>query len=244
MPVLVDASGLTDIGLVRQNNEDVWAELPAHRFFTLADGMGGHRAGEVASQEAISFLCETVAKSQLKSKTLGEMREWLRKAIQQVNQYVYKLGRECLELRGMGTTLCCVWVHDQGVIYAHVGDSRIYRVRKGKISQLTNDHSLMREMVSYGLDEEGDYLYKNIITRAVGTELSVEPSVDMADVQPGDAYLLCTDGLSDLLVPSEMEAIINQEGESQKAVYKLVNKAIQKGGHDNITVILLRLKTE
>jgi cysteine desulfurase len=245
MPYEVKAFGLSDIGLVRQNNEDVWAELPDLRFFVLADGMGGHQAGEIAARETVNALCHVVKKkfsSQILS--LKEMREAVQRAIEHVNYFVYKMGKTNQELKGMGTTLCCLMFHEKGVIYANVGDSRIYRFRGKKLDQMTKDHSLLRELVDQGqLNEQQamDFLHKNIITKAIGTEPKVVPSVSVSDICHEDIYLMCSDGLTDHLTQMEIAAILHTSSSIQEAVKQLVTKAKEKGGYDNVTVVVMKI---
>jgi protein phosphatase len=172
------------------------------------------------------------------------MRKALRLAIEQVNRKVYKKSRLDPMLKGMGTTLCCVYFHPKGVIYAHVGDSRIYRLRNTRFEQLTKDHSLCRDLVDQGQITEKqapDYLYRNIITKAIGTELTVEPSVHLSDLVDGDLYLMCSDGLSDLLTLKEMHGILNQKLSIEDTVNEFVATANARGGHDNITVVIMKV---
>jgi len=247
MPYKVVAKGLSDVGLVRQNNEDYWAELPQQNFFTLADGMGGHRAGEVASKETVDALCETIKKStaaEYEELTLEEIHGVLQFAIEQVNEHIYALGHSDESLKGMGTTLCCAYFHPHGLIYGHVGDSRIYRYRGGLLDQLTKDDSLYRELMDSGRlnTHRSEFHYKNIITKAIGTEPFVEPSVHITDIQNQDIYLMCTDGLTDMLSVKEIEAIIRVCSDGAEGVKALVAAAKDKGGYDNITVILMKIE--
>lgn len=241
----VSASGLSDIGLVRQNNEDVWAELPKLHFYLLADGMGGHLAGEIAAREAVDTFCRMVEKAfKDKSKSLEESATVIKQTLEQVNAHVFKMSRSSIELKGMGTTLCALHIHEDGVIIAHVGDSRIYRFRKGNLLQMTKDHSLVSELVELGQIAEhqaSDFVYKNIITRAIGTEATVEPSVQIEEYFPEDIYLLCSDGLSDLLSIKEMETIIKGETLLSQSIKALVDRAKEKGGHDNITLVMVKI---
>ncbi len=241
------AFGHTDKGLVRQNNEDVWGEVAELGLFVLADGMGGHRAGEVAAREAVSSLCRLMRKA-LENKTqisFEDLKFHIQQSIEQVNASVYKLSRAETQLKGMGTTLCCLQFHHQGVIYAHVGDSRIYRFRKKKLEQLTNDHSLVRELIDLGqIDEDQvpEFLYKNIITKAIGTEPTVSPTVQTSKIVLGDTYLMCTDGLTDLLSREDIEAIMSRAPTIRDAGKTLVASAKEKGGHDNITVVIIQVQ--
>lgn len=244
LPYNVVAYGMSDIGRVRQNNEDAWMAMEEPLFFVLADGMGGHQAGEVASFEAALGLCEIIKDFDLEKGSFHDMRKALRQAIEQVNRRVYKKSRTDPALKGMGTTLCCVYFHPKGAIYAHVGDSRIYRLRYRRFEQITKDHSLCRELVDQGQLTEKQapgFAYKNIITRAIGTEPTVEPSVHLSDLVEGDIYLMCSDGLSDLLSTREMHAIINQKMSVEDTVKEFIATANARGGHDNITVVMMKV---
>lgn len=247
MTYKVQAFGLSDMGLVRQNNEDVWGELPEFNFFVIADGMGGHQAGEVASKEAVNTICSYIKKKpqiRLPTTDIKEIQKILQIGIDRVNTHIFKMGRANLDYRGMGTTLCCLLFHPKGLVYAHVGDSRIYRIRGNKIEQLTKDHSLLRELIDQGqLNEQQatDFHYKNIITKAIGTELKVEPTVKISPVQPQDIYMMCTDGLSDLLSLEDMSNIVASHSSIEEAVKKLVESANERGGHDNITVVIAKV---
>lgn len=248
MPYKVHSVGLSDIGLVRLNNEDDWIQVTKKRFYAIADGMGGHQAGEVASHEALKALCANInANVELFDDTIGidEARKIIMEAIEEANGYVYRMGRKDFELKGMGTTLCCLFFHPKGLIYAHVGDSRIYRLRNKKLSQMTKDHSLLRELMDLGQLSErqaGEFLYKNIITKAIGTEPTVNPSVRVCDIKHHDVFLMCTDGLSDLVPHEEMEAIMNKKSSLKDTAHSLVEAAKEKGGHDNITVLMVKVQ--
>lgn len=238
---------ISDIGLIRQNNEDSWKLLKERQFFVLTDGMGGHQAGEVASKETAEQLC-TLFNDRFDLSRQGKIddaKQLIREIIQEVNATIYYMGRENPNLRGMGTTLCCLFFHPEGMIYAHVGDSRIYRYRNSKLEQLTQDHSLLRELIELGqLSEQQaeDFLYKNIITKAIGTELNVDPTIADTAVEPGDIFMMCTDGLSDLVSLKEMQEIMSQRANEEEITKLLVTRAKQKGGFDNITVVLVKVQ--
>lgn len=240
--------GKSDIGLIRTNNEDSWLVDHSHNIFILCDGMGGHLAGEIASQEAVAAFASLVRKQQVaddRKSTLKKKLEQLRAVIQGVNASVYDLGKSDRELRGMGTTLCCVYFHRSTMIVGHVGDSRVYLLREGELSLLTQDHSLMLEMLELGelhRRDVRDCAYKNIITRAIGVSPLVEPALQTVEMADGDRILLCSDGLSDMLSSSEIEAIINKNSTEQRAVDQLLFSANKKGGNDNITAILITLR--
>ncbi len=235
---------LSDIGLIRHNNEDACKVINEEQFYVLADGMGGHQAGEVASHEAVDRICTLFQKRIDSRLDITKVQELIRSIIQEVNGTVFRMSRENPELKGMGTTLCCIYLHPDGLIYGHVGDSRIYRFRKGELELLTQDHSLLQELIQLGqLSEQQaqEFLYKNIITKAIGTEPFVDPSVATSAIEPGDMLLMCSDGLSDLVSFAEIKEIMSQpvQEEISKA---LVEKAKQKGGNDNITVVLVKVQ--
>lgn len=246
MPYQITACGLSDVGSVRQRNEDVWREVPEHHLYVLADGMGGHRAGDVAAREAVDSLChilpEKLAQHNLEKDSLTSVRSSMRLAMEEVNRIVYMMAKADDGLRGMGTTLCCVLCWDQKLIYGHVGDSRIYRLRKGELEQLTDDHSLYQELKSKGAlpsVEKEEFTYKNIITKAVGTEPVVEPSVGMDELLMGDLLLICSDGLTDMVSEEEMMKVMSQSKDIQECASGLIQAALNHGGLDNITVVLI-----
>jgi PPM family protein phosphatase len=241
----VSAYGLSDKGLVRQNNEDYWGSVPESNLFLLADGMGGHQAGEVAARETVTFLCSelrTLAEESDKQ-TLERVGLTLKKAIQQVNRFIYEMSLSHDLLKGMGTTLCLLYIHGSRALFSHIGDSRIYRLRQSTLQQLTQDHSLAREMRDLG-DEFGDQkspIFKNIITKAVGTEQNIDSSIHVQLIESKDTYLLCSDGLSDCLSKQEIEDQLNQPLAVEERVRALIHAAKEKGGHDNITVVLVEV---
>jgi len=250
MPYKVQSFALTDVGHVRSNNEDSWSQIPDENFFVLADGMGGHQAGEIASHEAVAILSRLVKEDKAKpllSKSVDDIVDILRQAFYRVNAGVYTLSCQNEDWKGMGTTLCCLIIHPQGAICAHVGDSRIYRLRSQRLEQLTQDHSLLRELADLGQIEEDQTsggLYRNILTRAIGTEPIVEPTVMVSDIAVGDAFLLCSDGLSDLLSKADIEKILNQGDDLEENAKKLIKVAKQRGGYDNITVVLVKVQEQ
>lgn len=242
---IIDAYSLSDQGLVRPNNEDAYIELPECNFFMLADGMGGHNAGEVASKEAVSTL-STVIKKRLKRSFEVELTQTvIHDAIQEVNLLVHAKGHSRPEYHGMGTTLCCAHFHPEGLVIGHVGDSRIYLMRSGRLVQLTRDHSLVMDLVDRGRMSEREAIdcqQKNIITKAIGTEPVVDPTVEVHEYQAGDQLLMCTDGLSDLVAFEEIQEMMASALSLKESVQKLIQLANQRGGHDNITVIQVQVK--
>ena len=240
-----ESCGLSDIGLGRLNNEDVWAQMPKQKFYILADGMGGHQAGEVAANESVIYLCNYVNERSHNPHSSNEWGEILKAGIEKTNAWIHELAQNDPELRGMGTTLCACLFHDETLIYGHVGDSRIYRIRKMRITQLTEDHSLKAELIAKGeLDESlaRSFPHKNVITRAVGTQKTVTPEIQTASIEPGDLYLLCSDGLTDRLSDEQLLAAIESTSSLKEATEELVLDAKKAGSEDNITLLLIQLR--
>ena len=241
--MLIESYGTSDVGLTRLNNEDVWAQMPKEQFFILADGMGGHQAGEVAANETVCHLCKAIKKGWENVPSVSEWFEILKRAIDTTNAHVYELSLKNNSHQGMGTTLCLALLADRSIIYAHVGDSRIYRLRKGRLTQLTRDHSLKGELIAKGeLDPSKAHSFpKNVITRAIGTQEKVQPDIQKEPVQKGDIYLLCSDGLTDPLSNLQIQEILEESPNLQEATDALILGAKMHGGGDNITVVLLKI---
>lgn len=245
---VIDSFGLSDIGTIRPNNEDVIALLPSHNFFTIADGMGGHRAGEVAAKEATTELIASFMEyftSNEKNFSQKQITSNLVKAIEKANKRVFTLGQENQSFKGMGTTICCLYIYHNWITYAHVGDSRVYLFRKNKLTQLTKDHSLLSELNSIynpSLNRLAPLPYKNIITKAVGTNISVEPSIKIEKYYLKDRFLMCTDGLSDYISNEEISYILSSSESVKIAIKKLIEAAKNNGSRDNISGLLIEIK--
>jgi len=233
--------GLSDIGLTRPTNQEFWAAFPEFGFFALADGMGGRKGGEVASREAIASLGESIRQIAAATR-LFELQEnlsnELKLAIEQANLWVYNMGCDIKPLSGMGTTLACLLWTPTRIYYAHVGDSRIYRLREQKLSLLTQDHSRFARWLSKKR-VFGPAPPKNIITRALGTKGFANPEMASIQPQPGDIFLLCSDGLSDAVSFQELQAILNQAPTLEIAAQQMIQQAKNKGGADNITALII-----
>lgn len=240
----IESYGASDIGLVRLKNEDVWAQLPDEGVYLLADGMGGHKAGDVAASETVFHLCKTIKyEKQHAEKSLQEWIRFLDETIRTANRNVYQMSVDDPSLEGMGTTLCVALIEGNTLITAHVGDSRIYRVRKGRLTQLTQDHSLKDELIRRGeLDESLalSFPHKNVITRAIGTQESVTPEVHTYEIEPSDLYFLCSDGLSDTMLDAQIVDIIEESETITEAVDTLILEAKKNGGSDNITIVMFQ----
>lgn len=245
----VTSFGLSETGLVRDNNEDVWGGIIDDHFFVLADGMGGHRAGEVAAREAVNILCRYVNRSFQESGTkinVDRMKKILTQAIKDVNTEIFTMGTASEEFRGMGTTICCLYLHESGAVIGHVGDSRIYRFRNHELHMLTQDHSLISELVSTGRIEEEeaeDSKYRSIITKAIGTAPMIDPEVKRLDLREGDLFLVCSDGLTDVHSAEEIQKIIEDNSNIQNCAEALVVSSLERGGMDNITVLLVKVES-
>ncbi|VAX13838.1 Protein serine/threonine phosphatase PrpC, regulation of stationary phase [hydrothermal vent metagenome] len=243
--------GLSDVGLVRGHNEDKIAWDENLGLVLLADGMGGHNAGEVASELAVNCIIDS-----LRGVLIPDVDETLDRqsavdeAIQYANNEIVQVALERQECAGMGTTIVLSLFYDNSVIFGHVGDSRIYRYREGSLSQITTDHSLVQEMVDNGYISEEEALTsasRNLITRALGIADTVDVDVIEDDCRTNDLYLLCSDGLTDLVTDDEIAGIFKQysymEGYSASAlesiVTSLVSSANEKGGKDNISTVLV-----
>jgi protein phosphatase len=243
MPMKLETYGVSDVGLVRQNNEDVWSEVPEANFFALADGMGGHRAGEVAARLAVMSVCKAI-EERPDPRSSEDVKQALTEAIVNANRVVYSMGSQNEKLGGMGTTLCCLMLYKETAVYAHVGDSRIYRFRNKKLEQLTQDHSLRSELILKGeLDEKSAavFPFRNIITRAIGTTTCVEPETATAPLLPNDLYFLCSDGLTDAVTHEEILQVLESTLSVKEAAHKLTALAKTNGGSDNITIVLIKV---
>ena len=227
----------TDIGRVRSQNEDAaWAD-DARGLYAVADGMGGHLAGEVASRMAIDAV-QRMARAHGRADTLA-LREMMRWA----NDEIARHAQQHPECAGMGTTLSVLWRGGRYMYIAHVGDSRIYRLRGGALEQITQDHSLVEELVRARIitrEQARTHPRRNIITRALGTQGDNAPDLLAADAQPGDLWLLCTDGLSGMLTDETIEAEMRRNVPLDAMADSLLSQALEAGGRDNVTLILCR----
>ena len=238
----------TDLGRVRDNNEDKFdffePEDPAVLatkgcFYAVADGMGGHSAGQIACELALKTVIENYYAS-----PSADTEASLRRAVIEANALIYESAQAIPDRQGMGTTLTAVVVLEDRLTVAQVGDSRAYLLRRHQISQLTEDHSWVAEQVRLGtmtLAEAQVSPFRNIITRSIGTSAVVEPDVFTHDLQVGDTLVLCSDGLSGHLEPFEIETITEQHSPSAAAL-TLVEAANERGGRDNITALVLAVR--
>lgn len=233
-------SGLTDPGEVREGNEDAIRWSAGQGWAVLADGMGGHSAGEVASQLAVEVL-ERELGTLAADVTADETAQRLREAVSEANRRIRCRASEEPRCHNMGTTIVAVVFRAQTLVLAHVGDSRLYRYRAGELAQLSHDHSLVQELVDEGMmsrEEAHESGYKHVITRALGLDETVAVDLLQQPLQNGDRYLLCSDGLSDKIPDAELAAYL-QDGEPEAITQQLVAEAKRRGGEDNISVVVI-----
>ncbi|WP_455256892.1 Stp1/IreP family PP2C-type Ser/Thr phosphatase [Peptoniphilus asaccharolyticus] len=231
----------THKGNIREINED-YCYVPKEdgNLFILADGMGGHLAGETASKMAVETVVEELSKKEFKS--TEELIESLKEAVRKSNEIVYKKSLEELNLRGMGTTISIGYVYDNKFFYTNVGDSRIYRI-DGNIEQITRDDSFVNYLVDLGEiteEEAKEHPKKNVITRAIGTSENLIPEVMSFDLNSGK-ILMCSDGLSNMVSNEEILKVLQNE-ELEDSADELLEKALKAGGIDNITFIIIEIK--
>jgi len=238
--------GLTDVGLNREHNEDSISWDIDLGLILLADGMGGHNAGEIASELAVTAirdaLLDVLTPDMLETRMI-KCDEAVREAVIYANEEIHEQANKRIEYAGMGTTVVLTLFYDDKVTYAHVGDSRIYRFRNAELRQLTQDHSLVQEMIDSGYlsqEEAQVSTSRNLITRALGIAPDVEVDVVTDDLEQEDVYLLCSDGLSDLVGIEDITGVLlEHDRDMGKAAQVLVDLANQRGGTDNVSVILV-----
>ncbi len=226
----------TDVGLVRRQNEDAAWYDEELAVFAVADGMGGHLAGEVASAMAIDAV-RRIAQCGVRP-GVAAMREMAVKAHEEIYAHAQK-NRHCA---GMGTTLSVLWRFGKYAYIAHVGDSRIYRLREGNLEQITQDHSLVEELVRARIitkEQAKTHPRRNVITRALGTQGENQPDLLAADIQKDDVWLLCSDGLSGMVEDADIRRVL-MEYSLEEAADKLIDLALKAGGKDNVTLVLYR----
>jgi PPM family protein phosphatase len=242
---------LSDTGKLRLRNEDAVASDNSIGLALLADGMGGYNAGDVASQIA-SLTITAELKTRFKHTfdsgqcvDIAQASQHMIEAVNVANHEIYQVSREKVQCAGMGTTLVLCLFIDNKIIVGHIGDSRAYLFREQTLKQITNDHSLLQEQLDCGLltPEQAKYAtYKNFVTKALGIETIVELELNTYDAKVGDIYLLCSDGLSDMLDHEEIESTISESKNNlELAAHALVEKANLYGGKDNISVILIEV---
>lgn len=251
----VRAAGLSDVGMTRSHNEDCFEVDPTHHLYVVADGMGGHNHGEIASRIAVETIQGFISRSADGDTTwpfaydtsLNRHSNALLSAIRLAHDRVLSaIGRDP-NLHGMGTTVAGLLVREHTAAVAHVGDSRVYRLREGRLELLTQDHTWVNEQVVAGyLSEEQARVHplKNVVTRALGGESEVQVDLREVELRAGDLYLICSDGLTTMLKDPEILAHLASPGGLDEICRRMVQDANRRGGLDNVTVILLRVEED
>lgn len=235
-------AGKTDKGRRRSRNEDAYLIMESIGLCSVADGMGGHYGGNIASSIAVQIISETFTRYYNPNEGEQELLNFLKDTISKGNMEIYERNKQDMFPSGMGTTIVTVLIKEPKVFLGFVGDSRIYLYRDKKLTQISDDHSLVAELIRNGIISKNEAMYhqnKNIITRALGMNEDLQVDGKIMELQEGDVFLLCSDGLSDLLAESEMETILERYGpDLEGATNFLVDQANNAGGFDNITVVL------
>jgi len=246
----------TDPGMVRSHNEDSVASIAQKGLVVLADGMGGYNAGEVASGMATTVLTtelrqllEDHAPHEVDQKSGRKAaQKMLLEQVAKANTSIYQAAQSQPQYAGMGTTLVVALFYDNKMMVAHIGDSRLYRMRGDEFSQVTKDHSLLQEQIDAGMltkEQAKHSSNKNLVTRALGIDPAVEPEIHEYDTLPGDIYLLCSDGLSDMVSDEDIGMALQALGANlELAAQQLVQMANDNGGRDNVSVILIKILRE
>jgi len=249
-------TGITDEGLVRDHNEDSIGSDNTLGLLVLADGMGGHKGGEVASAIAVDTILKELRKAlpeiatgNTDDKTGYSLESMaIETAIKQANTNIFEAANSNIKYEGMGTTVVVVLFYDNRLTVAHVGDSRLYRMRESKLEQMTRDHTLLQELVDRGFytkKEARESLNKNLVTRAVGVNATVDVDLLEEIALPGDLYLLCSDGLTDMITDDLIEDIqLNYKDDLDKMNTELIKQAKDHGGKDNVSAMLAQVMKE
>jgi serine/threonine protein phosphatase PrpC len=248
----VKAYGLTHVGRQRQHNEDNFLVEDDAHLFLVADGMGGHAAGEIASRIAVDSIIEFILHTKEDDGTWPHAYDEhykrstnrLMAAVRMANTRVLEAMRKDARLRGMGTTVVACLADEDTMSVAHVGDSRAYLIRDKNISRITNDHSWVFEQVQAGMLTEAEaekHPLRNVITRALGGALQVSPDASEIECKPGDVYLLCSDGLTGMVPEDEILRLVTEnDGDLETTAQRLIDTANERGGLDNVTAVLVR----
>jgi protein phosphatase len=244
---------VSDVGRKRKGNEDSLFVNPEQHLFVVADGMGGHAAGEIASKVAVEsineFVCLTGGDEEITwpfglDENISYDGNRLKTAIRYANRKVLEATKEKSEYEGMATTVCAVLVDDRVANLAHVGDSRVYLMRDGELSQLTSDHSWVNEQIQSGVispDQARTHPLRNVVTRALGGKPDLQVDMQQHKAKDGDILILCSDGLTTMIPDEDIARVVREAGgDVEKAAQALVASANAKGGEDNITVLLIR----
>jgi serine/threonine protein phosphatase PrpC len=246
VPLTIELSAAVDPGRARSNNEDSVALDNDVALAVLADGMGGYNAGEVASNMATSFIRTELGRWLREAQSHAsdaEVRRAMDICVDNANRAIFNAANSNPQYAGMGTTLVVAVFRENRLLVGHVGDSRAYRLRAGRLQQISRDHSLLQEQIDAGLitpEQAAFSANKNLVTRAVGVEDTVLLETHQHDVQPGDTYLMCSDGLSDMLDDASIGQVLLAHDSLTAACQALIDAANDAGGKDNISVVLVR----
>ena len=254
MHVRIRYAAKTDVGMKRSHNEDYFALVEDEQLFVVADGMGGHACGEVASKMSADVIGEFYQHSKDQDATwpyrydhsLSYVENRLVAAVRMSNARIFQTSQSDPGLRGMGTTVVTALIKDRNLYVGHVGDSRCYRIRNGEIKQLTRDHSLLEDYKDARPDmteeEERNFPHKNVITRALGMRDEVQVDIKKYEVQDGDRFVLCSDGLSGMLDDPTIAEVVVRHDDLETSVNDLIDQANEAGGTDNITAMLIECR--
>ena len=246
--------GGTHKGLKREHNEDAFCIASDIHLYMVADGIGGHAAGEIASKSAVELIQDFVKRWTIEAETwpfgmkegVTPAENIIANAIRLANREIYNLARRNIDYHGMGTTIAALFIKENSAAVAHIGDSRVYRIRNDNIRQLTADHTWVNEQVKKRAISKSDarnHRWGNVITRAMGNKLDVEVDVQRQALEVGDVFLLCSDGLSGMVDENRMFEIISENKTNfEKASKLLISEANENGGTDNITVVLVEVE--
>ncbi len=238
----ITCAGRTDVGIIRSGNEDNFLMVPDRGIFVVADGMGGHAAGEVASEMAVRYVARELGS--LRGLGDDQVADRMRTAIRAANGAIFQRTLTEHDKRGMGTTVTTLVLYETRFLIGQVGDSRAYLHRDGRLIQLTKDHSYVQEQVDAGYltpEQARTHPYSNVITRCVGANSDVMPDIYLGTVKPQDLFLLASDGLTGMLDDPELAQIMNGDRMPQERVDALITEANRHGGLDNITAIIVRI---
>jgi PPM family protein phosphatase len=252
VPLRIEVAGETNVGMKRTHNEDNFSIIEESGLYIVADGMGGHASGEVASKMAVDSMKEFFAATAndpertwpyKMDRTKGYEENRLITGIKLANLRIYESAQRDPRQRGMGTTIVSLFAVEDGIYVAHVGDSRVYRIRDGSIEQLTEDHSLLNDYIKMkrlSPEEIANFPHKNVIVRALGMKDTVKVDTRYESPRERDLYLLCSDGLSGPISDDDMLEIVTGTNDLKTAASRLISRANENGGPDNITVVLCR----
>ena len=238
----ISCAGNTDVGVVRSGNEDSYLMVPDRGIFVVADGMGGHAAGEVASEMAVRYVAREL--DSVRGLSDEQVAERMRGAIRTANGAIFERTLTEHDKRGMGTTVTALTLFEARFLIGQVGDSRAYLLRDNRLSQLTKDHSYVQEQVDAGYltpEQARTHPYSNVITRCVGANSDVMPDIYVGTVKPRDLFLLASDGLTGMLEDYQLAELLSPDRMPQDEVDSLIAEANRHGGLDNITAIIVRI---